>query len=206
MPLLKKKSILKQPEATSIPELTREPSAESIKSPETPSTEAPINPLDKETKLSSNTPDLKVNSAVPHIAVDETNTPIASNNEIDPAKLHANEMSFLNTDPYADDDIIPFDKNKEIIPSRRGSVRSIMSTRSMQSIRRGLGSIKRSLSRRRSERKLRVPKEPKPERTPTMVLGEDGITMVARTHTFMMGPSLQAPRRVETYQVSAMAF
>lgn len=202
MPLHKSRPEPTRSVTNPLPELTHQSSAESVASPITPSHEIPMHPLDKDHKNSDTTKRSQTLDSYPSSdpAV-TTEIPL----EQSPKLLPSKDLAFLKEDPYADDDIIPFDKNKAIIPSRSGSIRSIMSTSSMQSLKRGLGSIKRSLSRRRSERKLRQ-KEPKVVRQPTMVMGPDGITPIVRTHTYMMGPSFQAPRRVETYQVSAMAF
>lgn len=198
MPLQKTRPEPERSATCPVPELTRQSSAESVGSPITPSHEVTMNPINtgeatKRSQTLNNYP-----SSAP-----ATTTEFPS--EDIPRILPSKDLAFLKEDPFAEDDIIPFDKNKPIVPSRSGSVRSIMSTSSMQSLKRGLGSIKRSLTRRRSERKLRQ-KEPKIVRQPTMVMGPDGITPIVRTHTYMMGPTFQAPRRVETFQVSAMAF
>lgn len=201
-----------------LPGLTHQSSAESIGSPITPAHDETIHPANRDLVINPDAVTFQEPQAKRSQTVDSypfptpasapaTTTQFHTGNEDEqPRLLPSKDLAFLKEDPFADDDVIPFDKNKPIIPSRSGSIRSFMSGGSMQSLKRGLGSLKRKLTRRRSERSLRQPREPKPVRQPTMVMGPDGITPIVRSQTYMMGPTFHAPRRVETYQVSAMAF
>lgn len=76
----------------------------------------------------------------------------------------------------------------------------------MQSLKRGIGSIKRSISRSRSKsRAKRAEKKQKEAETEALrVPGQiqDGIAPIGRAGTYMMSN----PKRVDTFQVSAMAF
>lgn len=220
MPLQKSRPEPQRSATEPVPGLTHQSSAESVNSPITPSHDALTHASDKNLKINI-TDDHNVNtdkSPNPHSYPFPTpaSAPATTTQfpDSEPSKVPSKDLPFLAQDPFADDDIIPFDKNKPIVPSRSGSVRSIMSTNSMQSLKRGLGSLKRKLSRRnpgsqsrrerrREERKLRAQAEPEP-----VEYAEDGITPIHRTQTYMMGPSSgkNGPRRVDTFQVSAMAF
>lgn len=117
--------------------------------------------------------------------------------------LKSKDLPFLKHDPYApDDDVIPFDKHKPIVPSRSGSIRSfVSSTSSIQSLKRGFGSIKRKLSRRRP-RKGQAASHPE-----IQYYADDGITPINRSSTATQGiGTFSGPKRVDTYQMAAVAF
>lgn len=216
MPLRKARPELQRSTTSPVPELTHQPSSESVGSPITPAHDVSIHPLNRNLKISTDNAHISYEQngeksrafdAYPFPA--PMSAPAGSSEFPSSPKVPSKDLPFLSTDPYAnlEDDVIPFDKNKPIIPSRSGSVRSIMSTSSMRSLKRGMSSLKRKLTRRSRSRppegKLRQPTglEPMPGQLPD----EDGIMPINRTQTYMMGPSFGAPRRVETYQVSAMA-
>ena len=169
-------------DSATVPELTRATSPDSIRSPITPGTNsAKQYPFPE-----------------PHSAPASTTTFKTQESE-----LKSKDLPFLKHDPYAlDDDIIPFDKNKPIVPSRSGSVKSFMSSSSsIKSLKRGLGTIKRKLSRKGSRRAMT---QPKPQ---VSYYADDGITPINRTQTMTQGVgTFKGPQRVDTYQVGAMAF
>ncbi|KAK5090369.1 hypothetical protein LTR64_006303 [Lithohypha guttulata] len=107
-------------DSATVPGLTHQDSLESVRSPITPSMETSKNPIASPAHKSSFDEPL---SAPPTITVFKTEHANTSEPVLPPKNL-----PFLQHDPYADDDVIQFDKNKEIKPSRSGSVRSIMST------------------------------------------------------------------------------
>ncbi|KAJ9652462.1 hypothetical protein H2198_008285 [Neophaeococcomyces mojaviensis] len=184
-------------DSDTIPQLTHQSSFESAQSP--------ITPGHNTTKQSPT--DIKTSSSV--IAHDADSYPFPTPKSA-PAttttfpsspKVPPKDLAFLSHDPFGqDDDVVPFDKNKPIKPSRSGSVKSISS---MQSLKRGFSSLKRKLTRRSKSR------PPPPERSvtePVPESGDDVLMPPNRTQTFMMGPSMHGVRRVDTFQVSAMAF
>lgn len=189
-------------DSATVPGLTHQNSAESVKSPITPNIELNRNPVAN--------PKIMIAAADQHNDLDGPlsapstttvfKTEHANNSE---PMLPPKDLPFLQHDPYAEDDIVPFDKNKPIKPSRSGSVRSIMSTSSMQSIKRSFSSLKRKLTTRGS-RKGR----PKPTRN--LTVPEDGSEMLKpppRSMTYMHDAgTFRGPARVETFQVSSMAF
>ncbi|KAK5076219.1 hypothetical protein LTR51_001899 [Lithohypha guttulata] len=180
-------------DSATVPGLTHQDSLESVRSPITPSMETSKNPIASPAHKSSFDEPL---SAPPTITVFKTEHANTSEPVLPPKNL-----PFLQHDPYADDDVIQFDKNKEIKPSRSGSVRSIMSTSSVQSLKRGLSSLKRKLTTRGS-RKGR----PRPDRSQTAPEA-DGLRPPPRVGTLLTGAhTFKGPQRVETYQVASMAY
>lgn len=161
----------------SVPQMTRAPSPESVKSPMTPSFSA-----DQRAFV----------------------TPVATESlKPEESELKSKDLPFLKQDPYApDDDVIPFDKTKPIVPSRRGSIKSFVShSSSIKSLKRGLGTIKRKLSRARPRKAYTAPG---PE---TQYYADDGITPINRTTTVTQGiGTFKGAKRVDTYQMGAMAF
>lgn len=186
-------------DSATVPGLTHQDSAESVTSPITPSIEITKNPI--------SSPSITVTSREQQSSLRE---PLSAPPTTTMFKMeHANssepvlppkDLPFLQHDPYADDEVIQFDKNKPIKPSRSGSVRSIMSTSSVQSLKRGFSSLKRKLTTKGS-RKGR----PKPSRN--LTAPEDGLRPPVRSTTYMHDAgTFRGPARVETFQVSSMAF
>ncbi|KAK5083387.1 hypothetical protein LTR70_008257 [Exophiala xenobiotica] len=149
-------------DSASLPQLTHQPSFESLQSPITPGYEV-ANPF-VEPRIATTDHDIYdiYTTKEPKVAPPTT---ITLKEQRRPA-LHpkttrtlTNDLPFLNHDPYARDEVIVLDKSKSISQSRSGSVRSILSMSSMQSVKRGFGSMKRRFSRKRSTR-------PKMERKP----------------------------------------
>lgn len=150
-------------DSATLPQLTHQPSFESGRWPITPVDEV-ANPLadpriattdhdiydiynTKEPKL---TPPMTATFKEQQGALPQPNT----------TQMTSKDLPFLAHDPYARDEVILFDKSKPISRSRSGSVRSILSTSSMQSVKRGFGSIKRRFSRKSSTRQ-KMERKPK---------------------------------------------
>lgn len=182
-----------------VPQLTHQPSLESTQQPITPGKEISEQEALSRPKLQ------KSQSDVPHIH-------IHSSGPQTPSK----DLPFLAHDPYADDHIIPltFDPNHKPTrrPSRSGSVRRMISasSNSFKSLKSSFGTLKRKLSTRSSGSKRKSDKSAPPVPRSQSMLNVSAVNNEfsgpARSQTYMMGPSFHKPQRVDTYQVSAMAF
>ena len=190
-------------DSETVPGLTRQDSLESARSPITPGIDTKRNPLAApEISLASPSSIQRDPFDEPKSAPPTTTHFTHHNNDSAPV-LPSKNLPFLQHDPYADDDVIPFDKNKPIKPSRSGSVRSIMSTSSAQSIKRGLSSLKRKLTTRGSRRQHR----PKYERGLTEPGADGGLRPPPRVGTLMTDAhTFRGPSRVDTFQISSMAY
>lgn len=119
-----------------------------------------------------------------------------------------------------DDDIIPLDKHdkdKLAVPSRpgapvrSGSLRRMMSTSSMQSLKRGIGTLRRKLTRKHSRVDMlkdseKVHHEPLQRSMTDPTLSANG-DQTDPLDPFIHGVgSFKGPKRVETYQVCSMAY
>lgn len=182
-----------------VPKLTHQSSLESAQQPATPALEK----LEKD--LTADPKSHHEQTAIPEITIVPS--------EPQDAPVH---------DPYADDHIIPltFDKNQSGKLSRGGSVRRMLSASSnlSKSLKSGFGTLRRKLSTRssgtqrlgshRRERSKDKLAPPPVRRVQSMNdISEEGEFAAPDRHsTFHMGPSFHKPHRVETYQMSAMAF
>lgn len=148
-------------DSASLPQLTHQPSFESVQSPITPGYEV-ANPfaepriatIDHDIYDIYNTKEPKVAPPTTITLKEQRRPALYSNTTQTPTK----DLTFLDHDPYARDEVIVFDKCKSISRSRSGSVRRILSLSSMQSVKRGFGSMKRRLSRKGSTRPMMEPK------------------------------------------------
>lgn len=182
-----------------VPKLTHQSSLESAQQPATPAFEKLEQDLSPEPKSQHE------RSAIPAITIVPS--------EPQDAPPH---------DPYADDHIIPltFHKDQPGKLSRGNSVRRMLSASSniSKSLKSGFGTLRRKLSTRstgtqrlgshRRERSKDKLAPPPVRRVQSMNdISEEGeFTAPGRTETFHIGPSFHKPHRVETYQMSAMAF
>lgn len=149
-------------ESATLPQLTHQPSFESERSPITPGYEV-ANPF-VEPRIATRDHDVyHMNTAKEPKNALPTTVTLKEQREPPPyshsTQMPTKDLAFLGHDPYARDDVIPFDKSKPVSRSRSGSVKSMLSMSSMKSVKRGFGSMKRRLSRRGSTR-------PKMERRP----------------------------------------